>query len=337
MPLLSVLSIVLVATGSCTVRAERQDGSSAAAIARLKVTSIPVGGEVDDLAAGGGYVWAYVRDTGMLVRVDQRTGKVRRIALGSWRGLPVVVAASQHAVWLANQHSTHPDLIRVDAASGRIVARPRVPGRSGPISGIKVAYGSLWILVPDAAFPPGWRLLRLDPATNRVDKTSAGIAGRQFTGHMALIWADARKIWVTGAQDTIVSLDPRSMPMHTTAIAGRSESLVFGGGYAWHLDHGRPSLAMVDPQTGRAIKTFAVPPPSAMGDDDVVAGTALLWVFRGSHLPLLSRASGQRAGSGRVDPLAGAFGSAALVAGRTLWYLAQASDGTWLDRVDIAR
>jgi hypothetical protein len=91
-------------------------------------------------------VWAFVRDTGVLIRVDQRTGKVRCFALGVWRGMPVVTAATRHAVWLADQHSARSDLIRVNGATGRIVARPRVPGRSGPIQSLTAAYGSLWIL-----------------------------------------------------------------------------------------------------------------------------------------------------------------------------------------------
>ena len=82
--------------------------------ARGQVMSIRLGGEVDGLAAGGGFVWAYVRDTGMLVRVSQRNGQVRRFPLGKWRGMPVVIAASSSAVWLADQHSPFPDLTRID-------------------------------------------------------------------------------------------------------------------------------------------------------------------------------------------------------------------------------
>jgi Domain of unknown function (DUF4232) len=331
-----VLSIAMVATGSCAAPAAGMGASpSPVPNARLKVISFPLGGEVDDLAAGGGYVWAFLRDTGALIRVDQGTGRVQRFALGVWRGMPVVTAATRHAVWLANQHSTRSDLIRVNAATGRIVARPRVPGRSGPIRSLTAAYGSLWILVPDAACPPGWRVLLLDLATNRVNKISANIAGSQFTGHTASIWADAGKIWVTGSQDTIVSLNPRTLAIHTTPIAGLSEGLVFGRGYAWRLANDRPSLAMIDPRTGQAVKTFAVPPPSATGDDGTVVGTGLLWVFRGSDLTVLGQPAGQPAGSSRVDPLAGSFGTAALVTGRTIWYLAQAPNGTSLDRVGV--
>jgi len=318
-------------------RAGWQGRSATDAGARFRVISIPLGGEVDDLTAGGSFEWAYVRDTGVLARVDQRTGGLRRFALRALRGMPVVLAASKGAVWLANQHSTHPNLVRVDAASGKIVARPLVPGRSGPVRGLIFAYGSLWILVPDAAFPPGWRVLRLDPSTNRVDKVSADIAGTQFTGHTASIWADAGRIWVTGSQDTIVSLDPRTMAVRSTTIASLSEGLVLGGRSAWRLSSRGPSLAMIDPNTGRVIRAFAVPPPSATGDDDVLAGPALLWVFRGSHLSVFSRSPWRLAASGRVAPLAGESGQPPAVPGRTLWYLAQSSTGTSLDRVDLTR
>jgi hypothetical protein len=39
-------------------------------------------------------------------------------------GVSNAAAATQHTVWLANQHGTHSDLMRVNAATGRIVARP---------------------------------------------------------------------------------------------------------------------------------------------------------------------------------------------------------------------
>src|SRR5215472_13106810 len=100
--------------------------------------------------------------------------------------------------------------------------------------------------LPGPECPADWRVLRLDPATNRVDKISANIAGTQFTGHTASIWADAGKIWVTGSQDTIVSLNPRTMAMHTTPTAGLSEGLAFGGGDAWQLANDRPGLSMID-------------------------------------------------------------------------------------------
>lgn len=306
------------------------------AVARRQLISVRLGGEVDGLVAGGGYLWAYVRDTGVLVRVSQRSGEVRRLLLGGLRGMPVVVAAGAGGVWLANQHSTRPDLIRVDPQTGRIIARPRVPGDSGPITGLAAGNGSLWILVPDGSFPPGWRVLRLDPATNRVDAASADTPGSQLTGHTAAVWVSAGRVWVTGSMYVIVGLDPRTLAMHEAATKSLSEGLVFGGGSAWALDNAGPRLMEINPLSGRAARTLAVPPPSATGDDVVVAAPGLLWVFRGSHLAQLNP-TGKTIARTRADPIAPAFYPPAVIVGGNLWYLAKTSRGTALDRITPSR
>jgi streptogramin lyase len=327
--------VIMVMLGSCAAPASHPAGGSSAVPAtdgRLAV-SVRLGGEVDGLAAGGGYLWAYVRDTGALVRVDQRTGQARRFMLGAWRGMPVVVAAGPRGLWLANQHSTRPDLVLIDLHTGRVVARPRLPGGVGPIAGLVAAYGSLWILVPDGAFPPGWRVLRLNPATNRVNGITAGTPGTQLAGHTAAIWASLGQIWVTGSMPVIVRLDPRTLALHVTPVADLSEGLVFGGGHAWALDMGRPQLAVVDPLTGQVARTVTTPAPSTTGDDYVAAGPDLLWVFRGPRLSQLNPATRQIMTSARVDPVAPAFYSPAVVAGRGLWYLAQTGHGIVLDKI----
>jgi outer membrane protein assembly factor BamB len=327
--------VIMVMLGSCAAPSPhpaRGSSTAPAAHTRLAV-SVPLGGEVDGLAAGGGYLWAYARDTGVLVRVDQRTGQAWRFVLGAWRGMPVVVAAGPHGLWLANQHSTRPDLVLIDPHTGRVAARPPLPGDSGPITGLAVGYGSLWILVPDGAFPPGWRVLRLNPATSRVDGISADTPGTQLTGHTAAIWASLGQIWVTGSMPVIVRLDPRTLALHETATADLSEGLVFGAGHAWALDTGRPQLAVVDPLTGKVIRTVTTPPPSTTGEDYVVAGTDLLWVFRGSRLSQLNPATGHIMTSARIDPIAPAFYAPAVVTGGGLWYLAQTGHGIVLDEI----
>jgi hypothetical protein len=286
--------VIMVMLGSCAAPAPHpaRESSAVPAAHSRPAVSVQLGGEVDGLVAGGGYLWAYVRDTGVLVRVDQRTGQARRFALGAWRGMPVVVAAGRHGLWLANQHSIRPDLVLIDARTGRVAAGPRLPGGVGPIAGLAAAYGSLWILVPGGAVPRGWRVLRLNPATNRVDGISAGTPGTQLTGHTAVIWASSGQIWVTGSVPVIVRLDPRALARHETATAGLSDGLVFGAGHAWALDTGRPQLAVIDPLTGRVARTVTAPAPSTTGDDYVVAGPDLLWIFRGSRLSQLNPATG---------------------------------------------
>jgi hypothetical protein len=329
------MAVVAACAGPGRQPAGRPSTSVAAAYG--PVLSIRLGGEVDGLAAGGGYVWAYVRDSGLLVRVDQRTGQLRSFPLSRWRGMPVVIAAGARGLWLANQHSSRPDLTRISLWSGRVIARPRLPGDSGPISAVMAAYRSVWIVVPDGGRTPGWRVLRLDPASNRIDGISARIPGAQLTGSTAAIWASAGRIWVTGSTHSIASLDPRTLAVHTATTPGRSQDLFFGAGHAWSLDHTRPSLAVINPRTGKLLRTLAVPPPSATGDDAVTAGPGLLWVFRGSLLTRLNPATGDAITRTRLDPLAPAFYSPAVIAGRSLWYLAQTSHGTALDRITANR
>ena len=331
--ILAALAIV-IGLASCAAPGSSHAGPSVPPViaASGPVMSIRLGGEVDGLAAGGGFVWAYVRDTGMLVRVSERTGQVRRFLLGRWRGLPVVIAASSSAVWLADQHSTFPDLTRIDPQTGRVAARLHLPRGTGPITGLTVAYGSLWVLVP-AGSSAGWRVVRLSPTTNLVDGISAAIPGTQFTGHTAALWASLGRIWITGSMRRIVSLDPRTLAMHVTAAAGLTESLTIAAGHAWRLDNSRPKLTVVDPRTGRVIRTLIVPPPSATGDDDVAAAPGLLWVFRGPRLAQLNPVSGRIVASAHVEPIAPAFYSPAIVAGRSLWYLAQTSRGTALNHI----
>lgn len=332
--------VAMAVLGSCAAPARHPAAATANHRARAASAPSPtrgtqllvrLGGEVDGLAAGGNYLWAYVRDSGVLTRVAQRTGQVRQFPVTALRGLPTLVAASANGVWLADQHSTRPELFRVDPQTGRVAARTDLPDRAGPVTGLVAAYGWLWVLVPDGAFPPGWRVIRVNPATNRVDGISADTPGTQLTGHTAAIWASSGRLWITGSMNVIVSLDPRTLAMHTIATRQLSEGLVFGDGHAWALDLGRPRLAQIDPRTGQVIRTLATPPPSKTGDDYAVAGHDLLWVFRGSLLAELDPRTGRVIASARTLPLAPAFSSPAVITSTGLWYLAHTRTGTALD------
>lgn len=314
--------------------AQRVPTSATASLARLRELSIPLGGESDGLASSGSYLWAYVRDTGVLTRVDARTGQVRRFSLPELRGLPAVVAASARGVWIANVHSTYSDLIRVDPLTGRIDGRLRLPG-TGSVAGVAAAYGSVWVLVPDAAFPPGWRVIRVNAATDGVSGISADTPGTQLTGHTAAISASGGKLWITGSMDLIVSMDPRTLAMRTVPTGTLSEGLVFGGGHAWMLDAGRPRLYEVNPGTGRVVRTLATPPPSRTGRDYVAAGDGALWVFRGTQVTELNPGTGQAVARTGTMPVAPAV-DAPVITSAGIWYLAQTSTGTAVDHVASA-
>lgn len=334
--------VIMAVLGSCAAPASH----SAAAPARQpagtlstpaavpgSLGSVRLGGEVDGLAAGGGYLWAFVRDSGTLVQVDQRSGQVQRFALAAWRGLPTVIAATADGVWLASQAST--DVIKVDPRTGRIVARPHLPGNLGSVTDLTTAYGWLWVLVPDRASPPGWRVIQVNPATSRVEGISADTPGTQLTGHTAAISASAGKLWVTGSMNVIVSLDPGTLAMHRTAITTTpSEGLAFGDGHAWELNSALPALTEIDPRTGQVVRTLTTPPSSPTGDVYVVAGQNLLWLFQGSQLSEMNPVTGRVITSTRVFPIGPAlYSRPAVVSSNGLWYLAQTSNGIVLDHI----
>jgi len=224
-----------------------------------------------------------------------------------------------------------------DPRTGRIVSRLHVHGGSGPITDLAASARAVWILVPDSAFPPGWRVLRLNPATNRVDPARAELPGNQMMGHLATVQAVAGHVWVTGNFKGIISVDQRTLRLHGATTASLSGGLVLGGGKAWALDEGGPRLTEIDPQNGRTIRTLTVPAPSPTGDDGVVAGPDAVWVFRGSELVQLNPANGQPQARMHVEPLAPALYAPALIAGGNLWYLAQTHHGVGLDRIAATR
>ena len=156
-PVLPLL-VIMVMLGSCAAPAPHpaRGWSAVPAIHSRLAVSVPLGGEVDGLAAGGGYLWAYVRDTGVLVRVDQRTGQARRFVLGAWRGMPVVLAAGPHGLWLANQHSTRPGLASIDprAPSGSLPGRAYPATKPGRSPASQPPTGHYQVLVPTAPSPP---------------------------------------------------------------------------------------------------------------------------------------------------------------------------------------
>jgi streptogramin lyase len=81
------------------------------------------GTSVADLARGSGALWATVPGDDLLVRFEPRTGNLATVAVGE---RPAGVAVHDGSVWVAANGSS--TLVRVDAASARVVGRPlRVP------------------------------------------------------------------------------------------------------------------------------------------------------------------------------------------------------------------
>ncbi len=103
------------------------------------IGSVPIGGPATDLVAGGGSVWALTPDQRRVWRVDVRTGAVSAsITVGPD---PSSMAFINGEVWVASPLGT---VQQVDPAEDEVA---RTVHFDGPIGGIAVGHGRLWVSV----------------------------------------------------------------------------------------------------------------------------------------------------------------------------------------------
>lgn len=128
-----------------------------------RVLRAPLG----DVATGGGAVWL-PRSTSVL-RLDERTGRVRTIATGPLRlgGFQHDVGFGAGSLWVL-EHSEAPRgsaLVRVDVRTGRRSGRVRIAGIADALA---VTPGAVWVatvLAPVGKPATGYEVLRIDPRT----------------------------------------------------------------------------------------------------------------------------------------------------------------------------
>jgi DNA-binding beta-propeller fold protein YncE len=166
-------------------------------------------------------------------------------------GIPsgaVSLAATGGALWVSGFHAVS----KVDAASGRVVARITTP-LVGDDSQIAAGAGSIWV----TAGIGGGTVYRIDPSTNRV-AASINI-GPSAVG----IAIGAGSVWVTRATQGVgelIRIDPQTNRVTGPAIqvGFGPEQVTYGQGAVWVEDTSPPSALRVDPATERADPAPAV-------------------------------------------------------------------------------
>jgi hypothetical protein len=173
------------------------------------------------------------------------------------------------SVWVAgaNVDSQRGQLVRIDPATGRVLARidVPVPGWEFGGAGITAARGSVWILSypseANAAQRGSW-LYRIDPATN-----SVADAVRVSDEDPSDLWVDDTGIWIltwAGSDHmTVSSLDPSTYAvLQTTRLeTSWSQTIAVAGGHVWVFgstqgDAPAETLFELDPQTLATIDTI---------------------------------------------------------------------------------
>ena len=208
------------------------------------VATIPVGRAPSGLAVGAGAVWVSRGSDGTVVRIDPATNRVvATIPVGRaqgaltvadgvvWVALPehglgridpagnrstVVrvprccageLAAGEGALWVADRGDG--SLVRVDPATGRVVARVLLPRTTEQaLHQVAVGDGAVWVTSAGARRGTANLLWRVDPVSNQVTGTldlgptgAGGIPNSVAAGNGA--------VWVGGiTKGSIVRLEP---------------------------------------------------------------------------------------------------------------------------------
>jgi YVTN family beta-propeller protein len=178
-----------------------------------------------------------------------------KVTIGPRVGL---LGAAAGSVWAPDQTNR---LVRIDAASGKVLARLATGDR--PFHALSAA-GSIWVTNLYSS-----TVARIDPRTNRV-VARIPVGARPYglaTGGGA--------IWVSNsAEGTVSRIDPRTNKVVKSFDAGAEPNgLLHAYGALWVGDYGSGKLLKLDPASGRVLQRWPI-----AHADWVTASPGTLWV-----------------------------------------------------------
>ncbi len=239
---------------------------------------------------------------------DETTNSADRAsdAHGGSLGNPSVVArvtggpvfdllGSDRSVWIAEPGT----VVRLDAATGRVLARIRTP-RLSEDAHLAAGYGSIWATAGNAVGRGGAAVYRISPRSDHV------VATIRFDGVATGIAAGAGAVWVARPArgiGSVVRIDPRS-----DRIAGRAievgpgpDQVVFGGGVVWVENTSPTSAVRIDPGTLHVSPNpRELPRNTSSYPVSLALGGGSLWTAGAGLLTRTSLATGTVTGSIRI-------------------------------------
>ena len=143
--------------------------------------------------------------------------------------------------------SSADDLVKVDVESGRQIARYRLDdyagGGSGLAEGVAVGAGSVWVS-RDVA---GGQVLRLDPATGRVEGRWHGVAP-----HNQIAFGEG-SLWLTDDRG-VARIDAGTGALTFTSGLRGTAHVVAGAGFGWATDPSKGLVHQID-RAGRVVRS----------------------------------------------------------------------------------
>jgi DNA-binding beta-propeller fold protein YncE len=155
----------------------RVDPRTGAVTARAPLLANPV-----SLAADGGrYIWVANIDGGKITRVDVTTNKTENFETDIG---PAGVAYGAGSLWVSH---FVPEVWRIDPKTAHVEAKIHID--DGTTRGIAFADGTTWVTTETS-------VIAIDPATNRVIRTTKLIERKRETGPTAIAYLDG-DLWVS--------------------------------------------------------------------------------------------------------------------------------------------
>jgi streptogramin lyase len=205
------------------------------------VRRVRVGRGVCSVATGAGFVWMTNYRAGSIVRVSPKTFRPRSGKIGA-EPFDVIVAAGH--VWATAWGAG--TLVELDPRSMRVLRRLDI----GPYpAGLARRAGSIWVGFGRSTTSA----VRLELASGRLTRVSVGVRAPAWFS------AGTRDLWISGDENALVHLDPKTEAVVGTARFGRTlgHPSTAGDGTIWVPDKEIDRVFRVDPATGRPVDSFA--------------------------------------------------------------------------------
>lgn len=272
-----IVAACLVATG-CAAEGATPSSRVSTGSASATPPTTPGWPPVTDITKSGGSAlpvydadWVQVVDghawttlgSGVVQQLDGRTGK-------ELAGVKVVGATctamdvGHESLWVG-VCSSPSKLLRIDPATGKVVAQILLPGFVIAEEGsVASGEGAVWVV----GSAPDRQLLRVDPKTNRV------VSMTHLPETVVAARAGLGGLWLTDPTlGVLLRLDPRTQKTGATVKVGAgARFFAVGEGAVWVQNNLDGTVSRVDPATNAVTATIKVDSGPVDGGDLAVGG-----------------------------------------------------------------
>lgn len=215
-----------------------------------------VGSSASAVSSGFGLLWVTKFRTKSLLRVDPQTllRAGAAIALPT-PGLPVMVVAGEHAVWVATHEASRIDNVVKVSPRGKVT---RTIPIVGGIQELAVGDGAVWVTN------------RTRPGVVRIAVTDGRLSRIRVAAKPQGLAVGEGAVWVAGAgDDNVTRIDAKTLRTERISLNVTPDRVAVGGGSVWVTARSAATLIRIDPRRRTVSGTIATGHgPFALGVHD---------------------------------------------------------------------